>query len=134
MKPLIIITQIFIILAESARPSILQLGQGISFLTLRDQFEQAADKANTRIYSTKSQNATSTDRYPAQPFQSTNSTPNPSVGNGAKLTCNTTPLNSPDSCRQALSLLPLNRRTVSYGRFDQRDHVTHPLPYSLTSC
>ena len=135
MTSWIVIIQIFILLSEAARPRIFQPGQGISFLTLQDQFGQARESSNTHLYSTTSQNNTLSEHLPVSPIQSTNLTHNSSVGNlEAKLTCHTYPLNYPESCRQALSLLPRDGGEVSFGRFDQRDYVTRVLPYSVTSC
>lgn len=125
MTPWIVIIQIFILLAETARPRILQPGPGISFLTLQDHFEQAANISNIRIHS-KSQNVTA---LPLLPVQSTNST---LIGSEPR--CLTTPLNSYKSCTYALRLLPRDDGAVAYGQFETRDIVNHVLPYALTSC
>ena len=136
MTPWIVIIQIFVILAESARPSILEPGQDTSFLTLQDQFEQAANISNTRIESTKFQNVTASHRLPVLPVQSTNSTLNASIESleAMRPSCVPVEVTSYESCREALGFLPRDGNVVTYGRFESRDFVTHVLPYALTSC
>ena len=135
MTPLVIIIQIFALLAETAQPRLFQPDQEIDFLTLRDQFEQAANNSNTRIYFSNFQNVTSSDHLLVSPVQSMNSTLNSSITSlGEQLNCEKNRLTAYDSCRQAFSLLPRDTADVSFGRFARRHRVTHVLPYALTSC
>ena len=81
MTSLLVIIQVFILLAEAARPSIFQPDQGTSSLILQDQLEQARSNSNTHLYSTTSQNVTPSDHLPVLPVQSTNLTHDLSVSN-----------------------------------------------------
>ena len=136
MTPWIVIIQIFVILAGASRPRILQPGQGTTFLTLQEHFEQAANISNTRIQSTKSQNVTASHRLPVLPVPFTNLTLNASIESleAMRPACVPAELSSYESCRQALSLLPRDGRIATFGRFESRDFVTHVLPYAVTSC